>query len=55
MHASETVQKVLVGNKADMPDRQVSTEEGEELARQNGIPFFESSAKENLNISEIFY
>lgn len=33
LHASDNVFKVLVGNKADMDDRRVTTEEGEALAR----------------------
>jgi GTPase SAR1 family protein len=33
----------------------VSTEQGEELARELGIPFMEVSAKSNINIDEAFY
>merc|ERR1719343_624734 len=37
---------VLVGNKADLQDRrQVSKEEGEEKANENGVMFIETSAK----------
>lgn len=48
--------KIIVGNKADVPDsqRQVSKAEGEALAKKYGIPFLESSAKNNTNINEIF-
>lgn len=46
---------VLVGNKADLEDnREVSTQEGQDLAKSWGCPFFESSAKDRVNISEIF-
>ena len=52
---SDKVAKVLVGNKADLADkRQVSTQEGEEMARKLGIKYYETSAKENLNITESF-
>lgn len=54
MHANENVIKVLVGNKCDMPDRQVTFEEGKGLADAYGIPFFETSAKDNRNINETF-
>lgn len=43
------IQKILVGNKVDLP-RQVLTEEGQSLAAQYNIPFFEVSAKENIGI-----
>ncbi|EFC43399.1 rab family small GTPase [Naegleria gruberi] len=46
---------VLCGNKADMEkDRVVSTAEGESLANQLGIPFFETSAKNDYNIHVAF-
>ena len=32
--------------------REVSTEEGQKLAEMYGIPFFESSAKENIGIEQ---
>ena len=47
---------VLVGNKCDMDSkRQVSFEEGERLAARYNVPFYETSAKKNLNIDEVFY
>ena len=47
---------VLVGNQVDLSERsrEVSIEEGEELARKLGIPFLETSAKTNENVEEIF-
>ena len=48
---------VLVGNKCDLEDaREVSTEEGKELAKLlGGAPFLESSAKNRINIDEAFH
>lgn len=44
---------LLVGNKLDLTSqRQVSTEDIEELAQSLEISFFETSAKENTNIKE---
>mmetsp|Transcript_70967 Transcript_70967/g.154202 ORF Transcript_70967/g.154202 Transcript_70967/m.154202 type:complete len:214 (+) Transcript_70967:65-706(+) len=46
---------VLVGNKTDLADRrQVSTEEGEEKAKENGVMFIETSAKAGHNIKNLF-
>ena len=42
-----------MGNKCDTPDKKVKTQEGEDLASQMGIPFFETSAKDNLNIETV--
>lgn len=51
MHASENVTKVLVGNKADLSDdRQVSEQQGAELAKSLGVQFFETSAKTGQNL-----
>lgn len=53
-HASENVVKVLIGNKSDMANRQVSFEEGKQMADSFGVNFFEVSAKNNSNITETF-
>ena len=37
-----------------MSDRQVTKEEGEQLAKQHGVPFFETSAKDGTNIADAF-
>ena len=51
----KTIYMVLVGNKSDLEDkRQVSTEEGQELADKYGMLFFETSAKNGQNVEEIF-
>ena len=62
--------KILIGNKSDMPQREISTEEGakvyfvvyfnifhpfvKKLAEEYGIPFYETSAKENVNVDKVF-
>ncbi len=46
---------VLVGNKADLPNRSVSKDEGVDLAKSFGnVPFYETSAKTRQNVDEIF-
>ena len=54
-HANEEVEKVIIGNKCDMEDKRVVPKElGEAIARENGIRFYETSAKTNLNINMAF-
>jgi len=55
-YAKENVIRLLVGNKCDLEEkRQVSTEQGKELAKQFGkIMFFETSAKNSINIDGLF-
>jgi GTPase SAR1 family protein len=49
------VLRILVGNKCDLDHkRQVSFEQGKELARQYNVKFLETSAKEVVNIDELF-
>ena len=45
---------VLCGNKIDLT-REVEKSEGEELAKKEGLLFFECSAKTNENIKYMFY
>jgi len=53
-HAQENVCRILVGNKSDSTDRVISTEEGQKLADEYGIAFFETSAKAGINVQQIF-
>ena len=54
-YGAKGLQICIVGNKSDMPDkRQVSTEDGQQLADEFGALFFETSAKLNSNINEVF-
>ena len=45
---------ILLGNKCDKTNREVTTEEGEKLASEKGIRFLETSAKNDLNVEEAF-
>jgi len=50
-----SVNVILVGNKCDREShRQVSREEGAALARSYNLPFLECSAKNNVNIGNLF-
>jgi len=51
----DDVARVLVGNKCDDPDRRVVLrEDAGRFATQMGIQLFETSAKENINVEEMF-
>ena len=53
--APENVVIFIAGNKIDMEEeRKVSTEDGKRLAYEYGFPFYETSAKEDININETF-
>jgi Ras-related protein Rab-2A len=45
---------MLIGNKCDLDARrQVSFEEGERFAKENGLIFTETSAKTAFNVEEV--
>ncbi|KAF7465024.1 Hypothetical predicted protein [Marmota monax] len=51
----DNAQVILVGNKCDMEDeRVISTERGQHLGEQLGFEFFETSAKDNINVKQTF-
>lgn len=54
---SEDVPTVLVGNKCDLEDeRVVGKDQGQNLAKQFGnCTFLETSAKQKINVNEIFH
>eukprot|EP00388_Colpodella_angusta_P003467 GDKJ01012220.1.p1 GENE.GDKJ01012220.1~~GDKJ01012220.1.p1 ORF type:complete len:215 (+),score=55.80 GDKJ01012220.1:23-667(+) len=54
-HAAPTTLRLLVGNKVDLASKkQVTTEEGQALAEEFGIPFMETSAKCSTNVTDAF-
>ena len=55
-NADSQVNKILIGNKCDVDDsaRAVSRAEGEALAQQNGMAYFETSARKGLGVNEAF-
>jgi Ras-related protein Rab-1A len=55
MKTSTDFSKILVGNKIDIADkRQVSYEEGANIAKETSAIFFETSAKDGTGINEMF-
>lgn len=53
--SSPDVVKILVGNKCDMQgEREVSREEGELFASSMDMKYFETSAKSNRNVENVF-
>ena len=49
------IKVILLGNKTDLKDeRQVSDDNGKDLAEKNGYMFMESSCKDNYNVSDAF-
>mmetsp|Transcript_36850 Transcript_36850/g.74467 ORF Transcript_36850/g.74467 Transcript_36850/m.74467 type:complete len:97 (-) Transcript_36850:29-319(-) len=54
-HAPENANVMLVGNKCDRAEhRVVDTARGQALADEFGIPFLETSAKEDVNVDTAF-
>ena len=50
----DEVSIILVGNKIDLPFRNVTKEEGESFANKNDLMYLETSSKEGTNIEKIF-
>ena len=46
---------VLVGNKCDLPTRNVDMGQAKEVAKNYGIPFVETSAKTRMGVDDAFY
>eukprot|EP00035_Acanthoeca_spectabilis_P019934 m.430305 g.430305 ORF g.430305 m.430305 type:complete len:190 (+) comp17145_c0_seq1:135-704(+) len=53
---NDVVPMVMVGNKCDLEEeRVVSREQGQSQAKSFGCSFLEASAKNKINVNEIFY
>ena len=55
-NSKEYIAMALVGNKCDLPQemRKVTKEEGEQLATELGMKFFETSAKTGVGVNESY-
>jgi len=54
-HASPEVLMTLIGNKNDLvSSKKVKTETAQQLANEYHVPFFETSAKTNENVEDMF-
>ena len=54
-HANPDVPVIMVGTKADLNERrEVSFEEAQKFAQNHGLEYIETSAKDDVNIKEIF-
>lgn len=54
-HASEDVEKMIIGNKCDNEEkRAISEDQGRALAAEHQVDFMETSAKKNINVEEAF-
>lgn len=54
-HCDPQIVVALIGNKIDLDKRQVTYDEGKELADKHGFIFFETSAKKAINVKECFF
>jgi Ras-related protein Rab-1A len=53
-HTKTAVNTMLVGNKSDLENRQVSFEEGKAIADVKEVKFVEASAKSASNVNDAF-
>ena len=53
-NSEESIVVMLLANKCDLPNKEVTYEMGKEYATSKGFGFLEVSAKEDLNINNSF-
>jgi len=51
---NDNFQKILVGNKLDLPKREIEKETAEKYSESHGMNYFETSAKDGTNVEVIF-
>ena len=53
-YANEQVIKVLIGNKSDMPNKVVTSDMAQQLAKDYNMEWMETSAKDSNNVEDSF-
>ena len=53
-NAEQGVLKILIANKMDAPNQEVTAEQGQALAREHKMEFFQTSAKTGENVDVMF-
>ncbi len=53
-NADSNAEMIIIGNKIDLTDRAVTTDDAKELYNKHGIEVFEASAKSGDNVKEAF-
>ena len=54
-NCEEGISTMLIGTKCDLTEeRAVTREEAEQIAREHGMKYYETSARSNINIQEAF-
>ncbi|OUM60864.1 hypothetical protein PIROE2DRAFT_33164, partial [Piromyces sp. E2] len=52
---TKRVPLMMCGNKCDLPEKEVDTKAVQAYCTQNKIPYLETSAKSNINVTESFH
>ena len=53
-YGTEDVKRVIVGNKSDLFNKMVDFDSGQKVSDALGVPFVETSAKQNCNVDQAF-
>lgn len=54
-NVEEEIPKILIGNKTDLPKRNVSMELIEEISKRENMKYYEASALDGRNVDNIFF
>ena len=55
MKDATDVPMMLVGNKVDLPRREVDNKDAQEYAKSRNMPYIETSAKTRQGVDDAFY
>ena len=50
----ENIGKYIVGNKSDLKEKNINEDEIKDFSKKNGMDYFQTSAKDDINIEKIF-